>query len=85
MPWRPRAWLQPATWLRASIRPQPNLDRGRPAQSSRLGPLRATAADHPDRESARRWLLDYNRGDVEATLAIRNWFDGPGQDLPVVP
>jgi len=38
-----------------------------------------------ERDAMRRWLLDYNRGDVEATLRIRDWLDTEGADLPAVP
>ena len=37
------------------------------------------------REQIRDWLLDYNRGDVEATLAIREWLEAEGGRLPAVP
>jgi predicted RecB family nuclease len=41
-------------------------------------------ADEHGRENARDWLLTYNRGDVEATLAIRDWLEREGASIPRV-
>lgn len=46
--------------------------------------IAAASENSPERERARQWLLTYNRGDVEATLAIRDWLEAVGSELPSI-
>lgn len=41
-------------------------------------------SEAPARSAAMSWLLDYNRGDVEATLRLREWLDREGSSWPQV-
>jgi predicted RecB family nuclease len=40
--------------------------------------------DHPVARAARDWLLTYNRGDVEATRALREWLDREATSCPPI-
>lgn len=44
----------------------------------------AVHADVGARDIARFSLLDYNRGDVDATLRIRDWLTAGGAHWPMV-
>lgn len=50
-----------------------------------LAMVKYTEAIHRDSQEAREWILEYNRGDVEATKAIREWLDQQGTTWPEVP
>ena len=41
-------------------------------------------SDGEGADAARKWLLVYNRGDVEATLAVREWLDSEGAEIPSI-
>ena len=43
-----------------------------------------SAADESVRESARRWILEYNEDDVRATAALREWLDQNASLLPSI-
>ena len=54
------------------------------AESMVLYETAVGAMDKDEKAKARQWLLDYNRGDVEATLALREWMDREAETIPSI-
>ena len=46
--------------------------------------IAAGGDDTVERQDARDWLLTYNRGDVEATLSIREWLESSAASVPPI-
>lgn len=46
--------------------------------------IAAATEETEERSAARDWLLTYNRGDVQATLAIRDWLENAAAELPSI-
>jgi predicted RecB family nuclease len=44
----------------------------------------ALSGSHPAADEARDWLLTYNRNDVEATAALREWLDTLANNFPSI-
>ena len=40
--------------------------------------------DDPIAQPPPRWTLTYNEDDVRATAALRDWLDGPANELPSI-
>ncbi len=44
----------------------------------------AVGADEAAAQAARAWLIEYNRGDTQATFALREWLDQSASDCPSI-